>query len=54
MADMVERFQPAPDGSVWAVCSGGRLFRALPGEWKWSPAVTLPAGVTVESVCFVK
>jgi hypothetical protein len=53
MADMVERFQPAPDGSVWAVCSGGKLFRALAGEWKWSSVVTLPAGVTTESVCFV-
>ena len=52
MADMVERFQPAPDGSVWAVCSGGSLFRALPGEWIWSPGLTLPAGVTAESVCF--
>jgi photosystem II stability/assembly factor-like uncharacterized protein len=52
MADMVERFQPAPDGSVWAICSGGRLFRAVPGEWKWSPVVILPEGVTAESVCF--
>jgi photosystem II stability/assembly factor-like uncharacterized protein len=53
MADMVERFQPAPDGSVWAVCSGGSLFRALAGEWQWSSVVTLPAGITAESVCFV-
>jgi photosystem II stability/assembly factor-like uncharacterized protein len=53
MADMVERFQPAPDGSIWAVCSGGRLFRATPGEWNWLSVVTLPAGVTAESVCFV-
>lgn len=53
MADMVERFQPAPDASVWAVCSGGTLFRSEPGEWKWSPAVTLPEGVKAKSVCFV-
>ncbi|MBV7339898.1 hypothetical protein KFU94_69160 [Chloroflexi bacterium TSY] len=53
MADMVERFHPAPDASVWAICSGGRLFRAEPGEWKWSSVVPLPEGVTAESVCFV-
>ena len=53
MADMVERFQTAPDGSVWAVCSGGRLFRAVAGEWQWSSVGALPAGITAESVCFV-
>lgn len=53
MADMVDRFHPAPDGSIWAVCSDEELFRSVPGEWKWSPAVTLPEGVTAESVCFV-
>jgi photosystem II stability/assembly factor-like uncharacterized protein len=53
MADMVERFQIAPDASVWAVCSGGGLFRAAAGEWKWSSVVTLPAGVKAEAVCFV-
>ena len=53
MADMVNCFYPAPDASIWAVCSDGELFRSVPGEWKWSPAVTLPEGVTAESVCFV-
>jgi len=42
MPDMVELFVPAPDGSVYAVCSGGRLLRAAPDEWRWSSA--LPAG----------
>lgn len=53
MEDMVERFHPAPDDSVWAICSGGRLFRSTPGEWQWAPVVPMPEGVTAESVCFV-
>ncbi len=53
MDDMVERFHPAPDASIWAVCSGGRLFRSVPGEWKWSPVVRFPEGVTAEAVSFV-
>ncbi len=52
MTDMVELFVPAPDGEVWAVCSGGRLLRATPGEWHWRSAV--PAGAPpVQSVAFV-
>jgi photosystem II stability/assembly factor-like uncharacterized protein len=53
MPDMVERFVPAPDGSVWALCSGGRLLRADPGEWQWS--APLPAGTDLDaqSVAFV-
>lgn len=53
MTDMVERFLAAPDGTVWAICAAGRLFRADPGAWQWrSP---LPAGVTldVEAVAFL-
>jgi hypothetical protein len=42
MPDMVELFAPAPDGSVYAVCSGGRLLRSAPDAWRWSSA--LPAG----------
>lgn len=42
MPDMVELFVPAPDGSVYAVCSGGRLLRSAPDDWRWSSA--LPAG----------
>ena len=42
MPDMVELFVPAPDGSVYAVCSGGRLLRSAPDDWRWTSA--LPAG----------
>jgi photosystem II stability/assembly factor-like uncharacterized protein len=52
MPDMVELFVAAPDGSVWAICSGGRLLRATPGEWSWSSALPPDAGVTVKSVAF--
>jgi hypothetical protein len=52
MPDMVELFVAAPDGSVWAICSGGRLLRATPGEWSWASALPPHAGVTVKSVAF--
>lgn len=39
MPDMVELFVPAPDGSVFAVCSGGRLLRAEPDGWRWASAL---------------
>lgn len=52
MPDMVERFRVAPDGLIWAVCSGGRLFKARAGEWKWTEAVELPEGITTESICW--
>jgi hypothetical protein len=52
MPDMVELFVPAPDGSVWAICSGGRLLRAAPDDWSWSSAVPPDAAVTVKSVAF--
>jgi photosystem II stability/assembly factor-like uncharacterized protein len=51
MEDMVERFVAAPDGDVWAICSRGRLLRARPGTWTWSP-VPGSAGLEVESVAF--
>lgn len=53
MEDMVELFVPAPDESIWAVCSGGRLLVSEPGPWSWrSP---LPEGIAIhaESVSFV-
>ncbi|MEZ4569885.1 MAG: hypothetical protein R2849_06080 [Thermomicrobiales bacterium] len=37
MDDMVELFVPAPDDTIWAVCSGGRLLFSEPGPWLWSP-----------------
>jgi hypothetical protein len=51
MEDMVERFVAAPDGDVWAICSRGRLLRAPPGTWTWSP-VPGSEGLEVESVAF--
>lgn len=53
MEDMVEVFVAAPDGTVWAVCSGGRLLRATPGEWRWRAALPAGAALTVRSVAFV-
>jgi len=53
MPDMVELFVAAPDGTVWAVCSGGRLLRAAPGEWRWRSAVPADAALAVQSVAFV-
>ena len=52
MPDMVELFVPAPDGTVWAVCSGGRLLRAAPDDWSWSSVLPADAAVTVKSVAF--
>jgi photosystem II stability/assembly factor-like uncharacterized protein len=54
MPDMVEVFATAPDDSIWAICSGGRLLRATPGEWIWRSALPDDAAVQVESVTFVK
>jgi hypothetical protein len=42
MPDMVELFVPAPDGTVFAVCSRGRLLRSAPDDWRWRSA--LPPG----------
>ena len=52
MPDMVELFVAAPDGTVWAICSGGRLLRASSDDWSWSSALPPHAGVSVESVAF--
>jgi photosystem II stability/assembly factor-like uncharacterized protein len=52
MHDMVERFVDAPDGSVWAICSRGRLLCADPGEWSWSSVLPAGADLHVESVAF--
>jgi hypothetical protein len=52
MPDMVELFVPAPDGSVWAICSGGRLLRATAGDLSWSSALPADSGVSVKSVAF--
>ncbi len=52
MPDMVELFVAAPDDTVWAVCSGGRLLHATPGEWRWRSALHADAALTVQSVSF--
>ncbi len=53
MDDMVEEFLPAPDGEIWAICSGGRLLRAVPGAWQWEPILPASADVQVRSVAFL-
>jgi photosystem II stability/assembly factor-like uncharacterized protein len=53
MDDMVELFLSALDGSIWAICSGGRLFRAEPGEWHWRSLLPEGAKVGVEAVTFL-
>jgi photosystem II stability/assembly factor-like uncharacterized protein len=52
MEVMVEVFVPAPDGTIWAVCSGGRLMCAEPGEWQWRSALH-GAEIDAQSVAFV-
>ena len=52
MPDMVELFVPAPDGTVWAICSRGRLLRASPDDWAWSSALPPGVDVNVKSVAF--
>jgi photosystem II stability/assembly factor-like uncharacterized protein len=52
MPDMVELFVAAPDETVWAICSRGRLLRASPQDWSWSSALPPDADVTVKSVAF--
>jgi photosystem II stability/assembly factor-like uncharacterized protein len=54
MPDMVERFEEAPDSSIWALCSGGRLLRSDPGEWRWSSPLAIDGeSPIVESISFV-
>jgi len=53
MPDMVELFVVAPDDTIWAICSGGRLLTATAGEWHWRSALPGDANVDVESVSFV-
>jgi photosystem II stability/assembly factor-like uncharacterized protein len=52
MPDMVELFLAAPDDSIWAICSGGRLLRALPDEWTWSSPLPPGSDLAVQSVAF--
>jgi photosystem II stability/assembly factor-like uncharacterized protein len=53
MEDMVELFVPAPDGTICAVCSGGRLLVSEPGPWQWRSLLPDGAQVAVEAISFV-
>jgi hypothetical protein len=53
MPDMVELFHAAPDGSIWAITSHGRLFRAEPGEWQWHSLLPGDTNAAVRSLAFV-
>ena len=53
MPDMVELFVAAPDDSIWAIFSGGRLLIAEPGEWVWRSAFPSDSDLRAQSVAFV-
>ena len=53
MPDMVELFVEAPDGTLRAICSAGRLLSAEPGEWRWQSAIPGVENQGVEAVTFV-
>ncbi len=53
MPDMVELFVAAPDDTVWAITSGGRLLCSVPGDWTWHSALPLNTDLRVESISFV-
>jgi hypothetical protein len=52
--DMVELFVAAPDDTIWAICSGGRLLASDPSPWLWRSATPDGAEVRVQAVSFVK
>lgn len=56
MDDTVEIFVAAPDDSIWAICSMGRLFYANSADWQWRRVLdTAQAGnVTVKNVYFIQ
>jgi photosystem II stability/assembly factor-like uncharacterized protein len=54
MPDMVELFVPAPDGTIHAVCSGGRLLRSAPDPWRWRSALPDGQPANVVAVCFLE
>jgi hypothetical protein len=53
MPDMVELFVAAPDDTIWAICSGGRLLCATAGEWRWRSPLPPQSDLTVQSLSFV-
>jgi hypothetical protein len=50
----VELFAAAPDGTIYAVCSRGRLLRSDPGPWRWRSAVPSDQPDSVVSVSFLE
>jgi photosystem II stability/assembly factor-like uncharacterized protein len=54
MPDMVELFVAAPDGTIWAICSRGRLLHAAPNDWSWSSPLPPDAPADVKSVAFAR
>lgn len=54
MPDMVELFVPAPDGTIYAVCSAGRLLRSAPDAWRWHPALPTDRPANAVSVSFLE
>jgi hypothetical protein len=50
--ETAELFVAAPDESVWAICSRGRLLRASPEDWSWSSALPSDADVGVKALVF--
>jgi photosystem II stability/assembly factor-like uncharacterized protein len=53
MPDMVELFIAAPDNSIWAICSRGRLLRADIGDWNWQPALPTGTALEVKAIAFL-
>jgi BNR/Asp-box repeat len=54
MGDMVELFVPAPDDTIFAVCSGGRLLRSAPDAWAWRSALPDDQPANAVSVAFLE
>ena len=52
MTDMVEEFLSGPTGTIWAICSGGRLMVADADEWSWISALPEGSDIKVRSVAF--
>jgi photosystem II stability/assembly factor-like uncharacterized protein len=53
MEDMVEIFKPGPDGTILAICSGGRLLQANPDELHWRQVIPEANGIKVEDVALL-
>lgn len=53
MIDMVELFMPAPDDTIWAICSGGRLLVSETGPWSWRSPLPEGTSLHAEAVSFV-